>query len=449
MLSIKYHITQRSLGSLGEQCVPARTKLMKLSSQGRAVLMREPSVVHCSHFFFTKCAPEYCLTASPGCFDKCPFPTREQKDAVLQEVRKTDPEYSMTKLIRWFSNRRRFHHEARKEQEDGGENALSTLLDPTTSLARESRPYTYVDTHRGLLYLLVWPSLSVEILHRLHTLLLEQPHPTAQHKELLAKHFGVEREHVENFLSWRLACLNNEDNDVWRENFQRGRKQLPTTAFDDDNMEVDELLESQSYLPTPAGSTSPEPVYGMTPFIRAKMGRRESLDTSPFAAGGHEPNSPISPGPVIESKSLSRRPSLHISPNATPRQTNSPVTTYFPSPVSRILRSPTKPTLVSPLSPSQSTSPNARSAASSPRTSNTRQEGRSRTGTHTSGSVASIGKPYPRAPGPATRTPRTLREFEEAYAPTYARIERFLRSVESSKLTHVGLTPEMLKQINP
>jgi hypothetical protein len=347
----------------------------------------------------------------------------------------------MTKLTSWFSNRRRFHPESRKEQEDGGENALSTLLDPTTSLARESRPYTYVDTHRGLLYLLVWPSLSVEILHRLHTLLLEQPHITAQHKELLAKHFGVEREHVENFLSWRLACLNNEDNDVWRENFQRGRKQVPTTVFDDDNMEVDELLESQPYLPTPAGSTSPEPVYGMTPFIRAKMGRRESLDTGPFAAGEHEPNSPISPGPMIESNSLSRRPSLHISPNATPRQTNSPVTTtYFSSPVSHIQRSPTKPTLVSPLSPSQSTLPNAPSASSSPRSSNTRQEGRSLTGTHASSSVA---------PGPATRTPRTLREFEEAYAPTYARIERFLRNVESNKLTHVGLTPEMLKQINP
>jgi len=326
---------------------------------------------------------------------------------------------------------------------------LNTLLDPTTSLARESRPRTYVDTHRGLLFFLVWPSLSVETLHRLHTMLLEQPHPTAQHKELLAKHFGVEREHMENFLSWRLACLNNEDNDVWRENSQRGYKPLPTTAFDDDNMEVDELLDSRSYLPTPASSTSPEPVYGMTPFIRAKMGRRESLDTGPVAPGEHEPNSPNSPGPMVESYSFSRRPALHISPNATPRQVNSPVTACLPSPVSHIRRSPKKPTLVSPLSPSQSTRPNAPSAASSPRTSNTRRDGRSRTGTHASSSVASIGKPYPQAPGLATRTPRTLREFEEAYAPTYARIERFLRDVESNKLAHVGLTPEMLKQVNP
>jgi hypothetical protein len=395
---------------------------------------------------------ESCLTASLGCFDKCPYPTREQKDALLQEVRNTDPEYSLIKLIRWFTNRRRFRSESRKEQEDGEENAgdaLNTLLDPTTSLARESRSYTYVNTHRGLLYLLVWPSLSVEILHRLHTLLLEQPHPTAQHKELLAKHFSVEREHVENFLTWRLACLNNEDNDVWRENSQRGRKPLPTTAFDDDNMEVDELLESQPYLPTPASSTSPEPVHGMTPFIRAKMDRRESLDTGHFTPGEREPNSPISPGPMIESNPPSRRPAPPISPNATPQQANTPMTTSFPSPVSHIQRSPTKPTLASPLSPSQSARPDAPSAPSSSGTSNTRPEGRSRTGTHASGSVASVGKPSPQAPGPATRIPRTLREFEEAYAPTYARIERFLRDVESNKLAHVGLTPEMLKQINP
>lgn len=294
---------------------------------------------------------------------------------------------------------------------------------------------------------LVWPSLSAKILNRLHTMLREQPHPTAQHKELLAKHFGVEREHVESFLSWRLACLNNENNEVSRETSQRGRKQLSTTAMVDDDMEVDELMELRPYLPTPAGSTSPEPVYGMTPFIRAKMDRRESLDKDPFAPGEHEPNSPISPGPMIESNSLSRRLALHIPPNAT--QVDSPMATNFPSPVSHIQRPPTKPTLVSPISPSQSTRPNAPSAASQPRTSVTRQPGRSRTGTHASSSVASAGKPSPQAPGPAIRTPRTLCEFEEAYAPTYAGIERFLRAVESNQLTHVGLTPEMLKHSDP
>jgi hypothetical protein len=399
------------------------------------------------NFFSPNARLESCLTASPGCFDKCPYPTREQKDALLQEVRKTDPEYSLIKLIRWFSNRRRpgIYSEPRKEHEDGREDALNTFLDPTTSLARESRPYIYVDTHRGLLYLLVWPSLSVEILHRLHTLLLEQPHPAAPHKELLAKHFSVEKEHVENFLSWRLACLNNEDNDVWREKTQRGRKPLPTSAFDDD-MEVDELLESLPYLPTPTSSTSPEPVNGMTPFIRAKMVRQKSLDTGHFTPGEHELNSPISLGPTVKSNSLSPRPALQISPNATPQQVNSPVTTYFPSPVSR---SPTEPTLASSLSPSRFARPNAPAATSSSRTSITRQEDRSRTGTHTSSSVASVGKPSPQAPGPAPWAPRTLREFEEAYAPTYARIERFLQDVESNKFAHVGLTPEMLKRINP
>ena len=285
-------------------------------------------------------------------------------------------------------------------------------------------------------------------MHRLHAMFLEQPHPAAQHKELLAKHFGVEKEHVESFLSWRIACINNEDKGVWREKFQRGRKPLPVTAFDDDdNMEVDELLELQPYLPTPASSTSPEPVYGMTPFIRAKMGRRESLDASLFAPGEHEPNSPISPGPMIES--LSRRPALHISPNATPQQAYAPTTTCFPSPVSRIPRSPTKPTLVSPVSQSQSTCRKAPSPTSSSRMSHTRQEGSSRAGTHTSSGVASVGISFRQAPRHSTRPPRTLREFEEAYAPTYARIENFLRDVESNKLRHVGLTPEMLKQINP
>ena len=447
MLPIKYRTTQRFLGSLGEQYVPARTKL---SPQGRVVLLREPSVVHCPQFYFSPNARlESCLTVSPGCFDKCPYPNREQKDALLQEVRKTDPEYSLIKLIRWFSNRRRpgNYSESRKEHEDDTENAPSTSLDPTTSLARESRPYIYVDPHRSLLYLIVWPSLSVETLHRLHTLLLEQPHPTAPHKELLAKHFSVEREHVENFLSWRLACLNNEDNDVWREKTKRGRKPLPTSSFDDD-MEVDGLLESQPYLPTPANSTSPEPVNGMTPFIRAKMCRQKSLDTGHFIPGEHEPNLPISPGSTVESNSLSprARPALQISPNATPQQVNSPVTSYFPSPVSP---SPTEPTLVSPLSPSPCARPNAPAATSSSRTSNTRQEGGSRTGTHASSSVASEGKPSQQAPGPATWAPRTLREFEEAYAPTYARIERFLQDVEANKFAHVGLTPEMLKRINP
>lgn len=45
--------------------------------------------------------------------------------------------------------------------------------------------------------------------------------------------------------------------------------------------------------------------------------------------------------------------------------------------------------------------------------------------------------------------PRTLRELEEAYAPTYARIERFLEDVGRGKYARVGLTPEMLNESKP
>jgi hypothetical protein len=60
MLPIKEHTTQRLLVSLGEQSVPAR---MKLSSQGCAVLMREPSVVHC---FRQMCASNLVLRRLQG-----------------------------------------------------------------------------------------------------------------------------------------------------------------------------------------------------------------------------------------------------------------------------------------------------------------------------------------------------------------------------------------------
>jgi len=53
-------------------------------------------------------------------------------------------------------------------------------------------------------------------------------------------------------------------------------------------------------------------------------------------------------------------------------------------------------------------------------------------------------------PGATTSAvPRTLRELEEAYAPTYARIERFLEDVGRGKYARVGLTPEMLNEIKP
>ena len=84
----------------------------------------------------------FCDIAFPGSFDRCHFPSKEQKDALLREVRKTDPDYSSTKLMQWFRNRRL--QESKKEQKGGKEDAL---LDPTTSLARESRPSVCFDTH--------------------------------------------------------------------------------------------------------------------------------------------------------------------------------------------------------------------------------------------------------------------------------------------------------------
>jgi len=84
----------------------------------------------------------------PGTFDSgCHWPSREQKDALLREVQKTDPGYTSAKLVTWFSNRRKSLHEPRKEQKGGSEDALNTLLDPTTALARESRrPMRFLST---------------------------------------------------------------------------------------------------------------------------------------------------------------------------------------------------------------------------------------------------------------------------------------------------------------
>ena len=289
------------------------------------------------------------------------------------------------------------------------------------------------------MYLIVWPSLSADTLHRLHTLLLEQPHVTVQHKELLAKHFGVERKHIENFLDWR-ACLHSEENDVRGEDVQGGRENPPGTVFDDDAMEVDNLPGSRPYLHTPASSTSPEPVYKMTPFIRDQLHRRLSVNTRLVASGEHESGWPTSPSSITGSKPQLRP---HISSNATPSQANSPVTAYLPSPTSpHVQLYPMKSTPISPSFPTPSASTNVPSADASPMKSDTRHEDKSRSQAR----VASVKKP-PQAPAP--RTPRTLREFEEAYAPTYARIERFLRDVECNKYARVGLTPEMLKQVKP
>jgi hypothetical protein len=131
----------KSLGSRNGQSscpVPSVPTRKRLSPRGRAMLTRELSIEPCIPFLFLTC-PVSTLHI-PGTFDGgCHFPTREQKEALLRELQKTDPGYTLQKLSAWFISHRRSFQESRKEQKDGEDN-LSTLLDPTTALARESKP---------------------------------------------------------------------------------------------------------------------------------------------------------------------------------------------------------------------------------------------------------------------------------------------------------------------
>ncbi|KAI0295292.1 hypothetical protein BC826DRAFT_291938 [Russula brevipes] len=327
------------------------------------------------------------------------FPSRKQKDALLRELQRTDPGYSLSKLNGWLTNRRRSLHEAKGKRKDGSENALTTLLDPTTGVARE-----------------LWPSLSADTLHRLHTMLLEQPHLTVQHKELLANHFGVERKHVENFIHWRVACLHTEDGHPSREDVQRGHKTLPPILTDEGVTEMNEATDPHAHLPTPAGTISPEPVHRRTSFIsHADTHSPPSVDTSPLSPGKYGPLAGWPPSP-------------------------SPGSTHLPSPPPHDQRpSHAKPALVSPPSP-----PGPQNVPSEdPRP--TRQDDR----LHALTNAAAPKMPAQAPAAPPLPIPRTLREFEEAYAPTYARIELFLQRVERGHCAHIGLTPEMLKAIQP
>jgi len=387
---------------------------------------------------------EYMLRNLPilESFDSgCHFPSREEKEELLRRVQKTDPGYSLAKLTGWFTNRRRSFQEHKKELKDGSNDALNRLLNPTTQLARESKAIYFTVCHfPRLTFSLVWPSLSEDTLHRLYNMLLEQPHPTAQHKDILANHFRVERQHVENFINWRVACL-PDGSQPRREDLHRGPKHLPPIVTDDDSMEEDELLEPRAHLPTPAGSISPEPLHSEPPFIRALVNRRLSVNSGPFPSLQHEPESPHSPVTAIETHYRTRPPPLHILSNPSPSQTNPPLWTYLPSPPPHYPVSPAKPTHVSP--PSLSARPNVPSPSRDimfPTTTSDTEKGRTNRVAPTM---------PPQSPASAPRVPRTLREFEEAYAPTYARIGRFLLNVERGNCAHVGLTPEMLRAIKP
>jgi hypothetical protein len=179
----------------------------------------------------------------------------------------------------------------------------------------------------------VWPSLSADTLRRLHTMLLEQPHPTVQHKELLAIHFGVERKHVENFIQWRVACLHTEDGHPSREDVQQGHKTLPPIVTDEGVMDTKEATDPHAHLPTPAGTISPEPVHRRTSFILHADRHSPSVDTSPlspdkFGSSGWPPSpSPVSthlPSPPPHDQRPSHAKHAQVSPPSPPGPQNVP-----------------------------------------------------------------------------------------------------------------------------
>lgn len=141
---LKFRASYGEQSSCPVASVPTRAyPKMRLSCQGRALLTREPSADYSVHVFpfgthacFVTCRLD--IAHIPGTFDTgCHFPSREQKCELLRELQKTDPGYTLPKLVAWFSNRRRAFQESRREH---SEDVLKTLLDPTTALARESKP---------------------------------------------------------------------------------------------------------------------------------------------------------------------------------------------------------------------------------------------------------------------------------------------------------------------
>ncbi|KAI0300427.1 hypothetical protein B0F90DRAFT_409777 [Multifurca ochricompacta] len=353
----------------------------------------------------------------------CHFPTREQKSAMLHQVRETDPEYSIAKLNGWFTHRRQ---ELRKDRRGGFEDVPNTLLDPTTSLARE-----------------MWPSLSADALNRLHNMLLEQPHMTVQHKELLASHFGVDIKHVENFINWRVACLGNT-----HVGWGHVQQHSSPNATGNDDMDIDQFdaqSDSHAHLPTPVGSISPEPVHGKAPVYHAQMHHRPSLlsvDTNIIPSGSGVGRLPT---PISTVDPCAQCPQLHVmqgSSNTTPSQLVPcdqcrPAANLFPSPPpsERHSHSKSPPTSFTSLG----ALPNVLTQEAGPSKPENRQKIRG------SEPVTTMRPPLS-SQSPA-RTPRTLRDLDEAYGSTYTRIERFLQNTRRGQYARIGLTPEMLKDI--
>jgi len=193
---------------------------------------------------------------------------------------------------------------------------------------------------------------------------------------------------------------------------------------------MDEPSGPQPHLPTPASSISPEPLYREVPLIHAQMRHQPPADTSPSTSGGLVPGCPPIPESVLESRFPSSPP-LHI------HRTNSLMISHLSSPHEKL----------SNVKPIQRLPPTLSALQSTPSGDTDRMNAGAGQEIRSPG-LASAAAVKP--PGATTSAvPRTLCELEEAYAPTYARIERFLEDVGRGKYARVGLTPEMLNESKP
>ncbi|KAI0262225.1 hypothetical protein BC834DRAFT_972223 [Gloeopeniophorella convolvens] len=229
-----------------------------------------------------------------------------------------------------------------------------------------------------------------------------------RHTELLANHFRIDKQHVENFINWRAACLPSDD--LKSEHTQQQRKLSPASVAGTEDMDVDDYENTKpgpsAHLPTPAASISPEPKYRTIPLLDVEVSPRRptlySLASNPRLCG--DPGAPVlraSPGAdVVTSSRTQPQPAAPLLPTNAPSQD--------------IAR------------PSESAS--AQSAGSS-----------------------ALARPA--APSLASlletglSLPHTLHELDEAYAPTYAKIERFFKAVEEGRYARFGLTPELLESV--
>ena len=244
---------------------------------------------------------------------------------------------------------------------------------------------------------------------------------------------------MENFIEWRSACFHGCDVG------QEQRRPLPPSANGNDVFDVDEadVYWQRAHLPTPACSTSPEPVRCKSPPVFAHKYHRHhlpSVDTNYIASGGQGVKFPPSPASIISPHFQSCALRGSLSPTHANRcgrhSPESPRVIHLPTPSLHERLFSVKPNQLSSTLPSDPSEVLTEASLS-------RLGGRKQIG---SGAPITSLSEHLSSSSPSISTPRTLREFDEAYAPTHARIERFLHNVERGKLAHIGLTPDMLKK---